>query len=130
MKMDWLKDVKFDANGLVPAIVQDEKTGEVLMVAYMNEESLKKTVEEKIACFYSRSRQKLWVKGETSGNFLKVKEIWLDCDGDAILLKVEAPPAVCHTGYRSCFHRILRGDKFEVEGIKVFSPEEVYGKEK
>lgn len=124
--MEWMKEVKFDSNGLVPAIVQDEVTGEVLMVAYMNEEALRKTAENKIAYFYSRSRKKLWVKGETSGNILKVKEIWLDCDGDAILLRVEAPPAVCHTGYRSCFHRVLRGDKFEIEGTKVFSPEEVY----
>lgn len=128
--MEWMKEIKFDINGLIPAIVQDEKTGEVMMVAYMNEEALRKTVEDKIACFYSRSRQRLWVKGETSGNFLKVKEIWLDCDGDSILLKVEAPPAVCHTGYRSCFHRVLKKDKFEVVGTKVFSPEEVYKVEK
>lgn len=127
--MEWLKEVKFDSNGLVPAIVQDIETGEVLMVAYMNEEALRKTVEDKLACFYSRSRQKLWVKGETSGNFLKVREIRIDCDGDAILLKVEAPPAVCHTGYRSCFYRALKGDELEIVGVKVFSPEEVYKKE-
>lgn len=107
--------------------MQDEESGEVLMVAYMNESALRKTVEEGLAYFYSRSRGKLWLKGETSGNFLKVKEIWLDCDGDAILLKVEAPPAVCHTGYRSCFHRTLKEKEWKIQGIKVFSPEEVYG---
>ena len=114
--------------GLVPAIVQDWKTGEVLMIAYMNPESWAKTQETGKACFWSRSRKKLWVKGETSGHVQVVKEAYLDCDNDALLLKVEQlGGAACHTGYRSCFYRRIVEDRVETMGDKVFDPQEVYG---
>jgi phosphoribosyl-ATP pyrophosphohydrolase/phosphoribosyl-AMP cyclohydrolase len=101
--MNILELARFDANGLIPAIVQDTRTDEVLMLAYMNEEALRKTVETGKAHYYSRSRQKLWLKGETSGNFQEVKSIGIDCDGDALLLKVGQTGQACHTGHYSCF---------------------------
>lgn len=114
--------------GLVPAIVQDWKTGEVLMVAYMNAESWAKTQETGQTCFWSRSRQKLWPKGETSGHVQIVKEIYLDCDNDALLLKVEqVGGAACHTGYRSCFYRQIVNGRTVTKGERVFDPKEVYG---
>ncbi len=94
-------------NGLLPAIVQDYQTKEVLMLAYMSKESLKKTLEDKTTWFYSRSRQELWNKGATSGHFQKVKELYLDCDLDTILVLVEQKGVACHTGERSCFHKKL-----------------------
>jgi phosphoribosyl-AMP cyclohydrolase len=103
-----LKELKFDSNGLIPAIVQDHKSGEVLMVAYMNEESLAKTLKIKKTCFWSRSRKQYWVKGETSGHFQFVKAISYDCDKDALLIKVRQVGAACHTGKRSCFYRKLK----------------------
>ena len=102
-----LPKLKFDKKGLIPAIVQDKKTGDVLMIAYMNNESLKNTLKEKRTCFYSRSRKVLWRKGETSGHFQKVKEICYDCDMDALLIKVDQIGVACHTGERSCFYRRL-----------------------
>jgi phosphoribosyl-AMP cyclohydrolase len=114
--------------GLVPAIIQDWKTGEVLMVAYMNAESWAKTQETGRACFWSRSRKKLWLKGETSGHVQIVKEIYLDCDNDALLLKVEqVGGAACHTGYRSCFYRQIVNGRMKAIGERVFDPKEVYG---
>ncbi|GAQ24494.1 bifunctional phosphoribosyl-AMP cyclohydrolase/phosphoribosyl-ATP diphosphatase HisIE [Tepidanaerobacter syntrophicus] len=104
-------DIKYGENGLVPAIVQDYKTKEVLMLAYMNEESLMKTLETGTAWFYSRKRKSLWQKGETSGNFLYVKSIFYDCDEDALLLKVDAAGPACHTGNVSCFYRSLKDAK-------------------
>ena len=98
-------------NGLLPVVVQDVHTKEVLMLAYMNEESLKKTVETKIATYYSRSRQQLWVKGETSGHYQYVKDIRIDCDEDTILLLVEQVGAACHTGHYSCFYRDIEGEE-------------------
>ncbi|HAJ56891.1 MAG TPA: phosphoribosyl-AMP cyclohydrolase [Candidatus Omnitrophica bacterium] len=103
-----LKELKFDDKGLIPAIVQDYKSKEVLMVAYMNEESLKKTLEIKKTCFWSRSRGQFWVKGETSGHLQFVKSIAYDCDKDALLIKVRQVGAACHTGKRSCFYRKLK----------------------
>ena len=98
--------LKYDSNGLVPAIVQDYKTGDVLMVAYMNQESFKITLKEKRTCFWSRSRQELWRKGETSGHVQKVKSVYYDCDADALLIKVDQIGGIaCHTGNRSCFYR-------------------------
>ncbi len=108
-----LKLVKFDDKGLVPAIVQDINTNRVLMLAYMNEASFRRTIKEEKACFYSRSRQQLWLKGETSGNYQHVREIKLDCDGDTILLSVEPEGPACHTGEISCFYRSLK--KFAAE---------------
>ncbi len=126
--MDELKIDFRRGNGLVPAIVQDWKTGEILMVAYMNAESWAKTRETGKACFWSRSRQKLWLKGETSGHVQIVKEVFLDCDHDALLLKVEQRGgAACHTGHRSCFYRRIVGDRLETVGEPVFDPKEVYG---
>ncbi len=100
-----IEELKFDEKGLIPAIAQDVKTGEVLMLAYMNKESLLKTVETQETWYFSRSRQKLWHKGETSGHTQKVKEIYYDCDGDALLLKIEQLGPACHTGEKSCFFR-------------------------
>jgi phosphoribosyl-ATP pyrophosphohydrolase/phosphoribosyl-AMP cyclohydrolase len=99
--------LQFDENGLIPAIVQDASSGEVLMLAYMNAESLRRTLESGQAWFWSRSRQELWHKGATSGNFLNVKAILKDCDEDALVVKVEPLGPACHTGERSCFYRAL-----------------------
>ncbi len=98
---------KFDEKGLIPAIIQDVNTGQVLMLGYMNEESLQKTQESGNVCFWSRSRQKLWTKGETSGNFLVVKNIFIDCDEDTILVHADPQGPTCHTGNVSCFYRKL-----------------------
>ena len=97
----------FDEKGLIPAIIQDAASGEVLMLGYMNEESLKRTLDTGQVWFYSRGRQELWHKGETSGNYLNVRSIFKDCDEDALLIKVEATGPVCHTGNRTCFFLVL-----------------------
>lgn len=97
--------LKYNDKGLVPAIVQEEKTGEVLMLAYMSKESLEITLKEKRTCFYSRSRQVLWRKGESSGNIQRVKDIYYDCDKDTLLVKVDQEGVACHTGNRTCFYR-------------------------
>lgn len=102
-----IKDLKYDSNGLIPAIVQDAENGDVLMVAYMNAESLAKTLEIGETVYWSRSRQEFWHKGETSGHTQKVKEIRYDCDADALLIKVEQKGAACHTGERTCFFRTI-----------------------
>lgn len=99
------KDLKLDSNGLIPAIIQDYKTKEVLMLGYMNKDSLKRTIKSGKTCFWSRSRQKYWVKGETSGHFQFVKSICYDCDVDALVIKVRQVGVACHTGNRSCFYR-------------------------
>lgn len=115
--------------GLIPAVVQDAQTGAVLMLAYMNEAAWEKTMACGKATFYSRSRNKLWTKGETSGHVQVVREIRIDCDEDAILLKVEQlGGAACHMGYASCFYRALDENGVHVKEQKVFDPEEVYGK--
>ena len=98
-----LKDIKFNKDGLIPAIAQDADTGEVLMLAYMNEEALRRTLESGEVWFYSRSRKELWHKGATSGSIIKVKSIWKDCDSDTILVKGKASGPVCHTGNKTCF---------------------------
>jgi phosphoribosyl-ATP pyrophosphohydrolase/phosphoribosyl-AMP cyclohydrolase len=108
-----LEMVKYNADGLIPAVTQDIRTDEVLMLAWMNEESLKKTVETGKVHYYSRSRQKLWLKGETSGHFQKLRSISIDCDGDTLLLKVEQTGAACHTGHRSCFFTRLEADELK-----------------
>ncbi|MCK4362463.1 MAG: phosphoribosyl-AMP cyclohydrolase [Dehalococcoidia bacterium] len=100
--------LKFDEKGLIAAIIQDAENGEILMLGYMNEESLQKTLETGQVWFYSRSRQELWHKGETSGSYLNVRHIYRDCDDDALLFQVEATGPVCHTGNRSCFFRRLK----------------------
>ncbi len=114
-------------NGLLPAIVQDYKTDEILMLGFMNEEAWKSTLSTGRATFFSRSRQTLWVKGETSGNIQIVKEIRIDCDNDAVLLIVEQiGGAACHTGYRSCFFKRVKKGDVEVIGTPAIDPREIY----
>ncbi|MDA8305531.1 MAG: phosphoribosyl-AMP cyclohydrolase [Deltaproteobacteria bacterium] len=116
-------------NGLIPVIVQSFETRRVLMLAYMNETAWNKTVETGKAHYWSRSRQKLWLKGEESGNIQIVREISIDCDSDTILLKVDqVGGAACHTGFESCFYRFFNNGQFEVRGTRVFDPREVYKK--
>ena len=118
-----LDDLKYDDNGLITAISQDYKTGEVLMLAYMNREALENTIETGNGHYWSRSRQKQWKKGESSGHVQIIHDIRVDCDMDAILLQVEQIGGACHTGFRSCFYRTIKGD---IVGEKVFEPDEVY----
>ena len=127
MEIDFRK-----SGGLVPAIIQDERTGDVLMLGFMNSESLAETQRTGEAVFFSRSRNKLWKKGESSGHVLRVREMRVDCDTDALLVRVEAVgPGVCHEGYRSCFFRKLEPDgSASVIAERTFAPEKVYGKEK
>lgn len=123
MQLDFSK-----LDGLVAAVIQDWKNGRVLMVGFMNEESFRMTVETGNAVFYSRSRNKLWLKGETSGHKLVVKEITTDCDQDAVLIKVEAlGPGVCHEGYESCFVRKLEGKDWKITEARAYDPKAVYG---
>ncbi len=115
--------------GLVPVIVQDAETGEVLMLAYMNSEAWERTLSTGKAHYYSRSRQKIWLKGESSGHIQEVREILLDCDADTVLLRVKQyGGAACHTGYRSCFYRRIKNGEVEIVSKKIFDPEEVYGR--
>ena len=117
------------SDGLVTAIAQDDATGEILMVAHMNAESFRRTLETGQVHYWSRSRNELWLKGESSGNIQIVKSLSIDCDGDAVLLRVEQRGgAACHTGRRSCFFRKSEGDGWVDVGVQVFDPEEVYGK--
>ena len=125
---DYMIEPNFEkTDGLVPAIVQDAETKDILMMAYMNKSSWEATLRSGKATFWSRSRQKLWLKGESSGHVQLVKSIYIDCDEDTILLQVEQlGGAACHTGHRSCFYRKLQGGDFIVVGNKVFDPKEVY----
>ena len=126
---NFIEELNFDDRGLIPTIAQDAETGEVLMVAWMNAESLRRTIETGQAHYWSRSRRKLWHKGETSGNIQKVTEIRCDCDKDVLLLKIDqVGGAACHLGYRSCFLWVLRDNDWAEDGVKVFDPEEKYGK--
>jgi len=125
--MNWLDEIRFDEKGLVPAIAQDAGSGKILMFAWMNRESLRLTAEKKQAVYWSRSRGKLWHKGEESGHTQKIVEIRFDCDEDVILLKVEQHGGIaCHTGRESCFYRQLQGDRWvEVEAV-IKDPDEIY----
>ena len=127
MEIDFHK-----GGGLVPAIIQDEGTGDVLMLGFMNSESLAETQRTGEAVFFSRSRNKLWKKGESSGHVLRVRQLLVDCDADALLVRVEAVgPGVCHEGYRSCFFRAIEPDgNAKIIAERTFAPEKVYGKEK
>jgi phosphoribosyl-AMP cyclohydrolase len=117
------------AGGLVPAIAQDAESGQVLMMAWMNREAYEETVRTGRVCYYSRSRNRLWRKGEESGNVQELREIYIDCDADTILLKVhQIGGAACHEGYQSCFFRKVDGDKLTVVGERVFDPKQVYKK--
>lgn len=122
--------IDFDKmGGLAPAIIQDDETGEVLMLGFMNPEAWEKTLATGKATFYSRTRNTLWTKGETSGHVQQVKEIRVDCDNDTVLLKVrQIGGAACHTGYKSCFFRKVKDNKLIPAGEKIFDPEEVYKK--
>lgn len=129
MDYSFLDGLKYDAQGLIPCVAQDAETGEILMVAYMNKDSLRDTVDKGLASYWSRSRQKYWVKGESSGNTQEVKEIRFDCDKDCVLIKIKQNGgAACHTGMRSCFHFRLTDGKLVEDGVKIFDPEQVYGK--
>ena len=124
IKLDFTK-----TGGLVPVIVQDYQTGEILMLAYMNLDAFKATLATGKATYYSRSRQTLWVKGETSGNAQLIKEIRIDCDDDTVLLKVEQlGGAACHTGHRSCFYKKVEDGSIRIMGEPIFNPREVYDK--
>ena len=123
VKLDFSK-----LDGLVPAVAQDWKTGEVLMVAFMNGEAWELTRATGIMHYWSRSRNKLWKKGESSGNVQEVKELRIGCENDSVLARVrQVGDAACHTGYRSCYHRILEGDTLRIDGPLVFDPAEKYG---
>lgn len=128
--LDPLALVDFEkAGGLVTAIAQDDATGEILMVAYMNEQSLRLTLEKREVVYWSRSRKKLWHKGEESGNVQKLLGLYVDCDGDALVLRVEqVGGAACHTGKRNCFFRRIDRGRIEDVGVQVFDPEQVYKK--
>jgi phosphoribosyl-AMP cyclohydrolase len=118
-------------DGLVPAVAQDWQSGEILMVAFMNKESWELTLKTGIMHYWSRSRSKLWKKGESSGNIQEVKELRIDCDADCVLAKVrQIGDAACHTGFRSCFYQVVEGGTLRVDGVRVFDPAEVYGEKK
>lgn len=128
MAHELLNNVKYDSNGLVTAVAQDHETGDILMIAYMNEATLRRTLETHVMTYWSRSRQEVWIKGQSSGNIQEVLETRIDCDGDALLFKVrQHGGAACHTGYRTCFHRRLDGGRLVVEDERVFDPQQVYG---
>ena len=121
-----IPELKYDKHGLIPAIIQDAENNEVLMMAYMNSASLQKTLETGHTHFWSRSRQKYWMKGESSGHVQEVKQVLFDCDRDTVLIKVlQKGPGACHTGHRSCFYTDISGNEI---AEKVFSEEDVYGK--
>ena len=121
-----LDEIKFGPDGLLPAIAQQHDTGEILMLAWMNREAVRVSLAEGRACYWSRSRGRLWRKGETSGQVQLLRDLRLDCDGDALLLQVEQPGVACHTGRRSCFFRALRDGEWVVLAQPVVPPEELY----
>lgn len=131
MSADWLDQIKWDEKGLIPAIAQDHQSGRVLMVAWMNEEALRLTVEEGRAIYWSRSRNRLWRKGEESGHVQTLHELRLDCDGDVILLSVEQLGEIaCHTGRESCFYRVWRDGAWQVVDAVLKDEAAIYGKTK
>jgi len=121
-----LDTVVCDEDGLVPAIVQDAETDQVLMMAYMTEDTLRETLDTGRMVYWSRSRQERWVKGATSGHTQTVEEVRVDCDGDTLLFRVHQEGGACHTGYRSCFYRRAEGETLLTDGTKVFDPDQVY----
>src|SRR5580658_6661087 len=128
--MSFYDNLKFNAEGLIPAIVQEQSTGRVLMMAWMNRASLETTIATGKTHFWSRSRQKFWMKGETSGHVQVVKDIAFDCDGDTLLIQVEQTGAACHEGYKSCFFRSTGEDGFKITEAQLQKPEEIYKKKK
>jgi phosphoribosyl-AMP cyclohydrolase len=124
---DWLEHIKWNDNGLLPAIAQDYQSGEVLMLAWMNRDALRLSHEQGRAVYWSRSRQKLWFKGEESGHVQQLHEIRIDCDADVVLLRVEQIGGIaCHTGRRRCFFRVLRGEEWQIDEEIIKNPDEIY----
>ena len=127
--MNFFEKLKFNDDGLIPAIIQEEETGRVLMMAWMNESSLKTTIEKGKTHFWSRSRQKYWMKGESSGHTQQVKSIAFDCDGDTLLIQVSQVEAACHEGYQSCFFRTINeAGEFDISENRLVNPDEIYSK--
>jgi phosphoribosyl-AMP cyclohydrolase len=128
--MSFFDQLKFDTSGLIPAIIQEQKSGRVLMMAWMNRASLEKTIETGKTHFWSRSRQKLWMKGEQSGNTQTAKDVAFDCDGDTLLIQVEQSGPACHKGYKSCFFRSMEGngEMFKTTEPQLLRPERMYKK--
>ncbi len=127
--MQGLDDLKYDANGLIPAIVQDAQTGEVLMMAYMNKNSLADSIRTGKTHFWSRSRRKYWMKGESSGHTQEIEAIYVDCDADTLLIKARQHGAACHEGYRNCFFRRYETDgEWKVCAERMLDPDKIYGK--
>jgi phosphoribosyl-AMP cyclohydrolase len=127
--MSFYDQLKFNGEGLIPAIIQEQATGRVLMMAWMNRASLEKTLETRQTHFWSRSRKKFWMKGETSGHTQQVKNVSLDCDGDTLLIQVEQKGAACHEGYFSCFYRSVTADENSaITEKQLQAPEQIYGK--
>jgi phosphoribosyl-AMP cyclohydrolase len=130
--MSFYDKLKFNAEGLIPAIIQEQSTGRVVMMAWMNRASLESTIATGKTHFWSRSRQKFWMKGEESGNTQTVKDVSFDCDGDTLLIQVEQNGPACHEGYKSCFFRSIegKGDTWQTTEPQLKTPEELYGKKK
>ena len=128
--MIFIDQLKFDASGLIPAIIQEQKSGRVLMMAWMNRASIERTLATGKTHFWSRSRQKFWMKGESSGHTQSVKEVAFDCDGDTLLIQVEQIGAACHEGYQSCFFRSVQGEgaAFKITEAQLQTPGEIHGK--
>ena len=126
--MSFIDSLKFNEQGLIPAIVQEEGSGRVLMMAWMNADSIRSTLETGKTHFWSRSRQKYWMKGESSGNTQQVKDVAYDCDGDTLLIQVEQIGAACHEGYKSCFFTSVKEGEGEITEERLIDPEDMYGK--
>src|SRR5687768_887287 len=127
--MRGLDELKYDANGLIPAIVQDVDTGEILMMAYMNKDSLADSIRTGKTHFWSRSRQKYWMKGESSGHVQEITEILIDCDADTLLIKAKQHGAACHEGYKNCFFRRHESDgEWKVHAERLMNPDDIYGR--
>jgi phosphoribosyl-AMP cyclohydrolase len=128
--MSFLDELKFNADGLLPAIIQEQSTGRVLMLAWMNRTAVERTIELGKTVFWSRSRQKYWIKGESSGHVQIVKSVAFDCDGDTLLIQVEQTGAACHEGYKSCFYRAVEdgGARVVITEPRLLTPDEIYGK--
>ncbi len=124
---DALNSLKLNADGLIPTIAQQHDTGEILMMAWMNIESLTETLQTGRVCFWSRSRQKLWRKGESSGQIQQLKNIRIDCDGDTLLLSVDQTGPACHTGRKSCFYNLIKDGKLLVDSEPLIDPKDLYG---
>ena len=129
--MSFYDRLKWTADGLIPAIIQEQSTGRILMMAWMNRASLERTIETRRTFFWSRSRQKFWMKGESSGHVQVVQDIAFDCDGDTLLIQVEQTGAACHEGYQSCFFRSIEGDgaTWKVTEPQLQTPDAIYGKQ-